>query len=181
VTQHALIPHRRQGAPSATVTARVELEHPTRLMIEYSLTGDLRALAIPRRTSSRRAERLWEHTCFEAFVAPASEASYFELNFAPSTEWAAYAFDGYRHGMRPLELAQAPTVEVAGGANELRVIADIELAGVADASWPWRIGLSAVVEDRAGGRAYYALEHPREKPDFHDAAAFTVLLDGSVR
>jgi hypothetical protein len=175
-----LIPH-PQNARSAIVTARVGLEHPTRLIIEYSLTGDLEELVIPRRTASGRAERLWEHTCFEAFVAPASGASYCELNFAPSTEWAAYAFDGYRRGMRPLELAQSPTVEVGRSANELRVTADIELGHLADASWPWRIGLSAVVEDRAGGRAYYALEHPHEKPDFHDAAAFTVLLDGSAR
>ena len=65
--------------------------------------------------------------------------------------------------------------------NELRVTACIELGGLADAPWPWRIGLTAVVEDRAGGRAYFALEHPRAKPDFHDAAAFTVLLDGSAR
>jgi hypothetical protein len=41
--------------------------------------------------------------------------------------------------------------------------------------------LTAVVEDRAGGRAYFALEHPRAKPDFHDAAAFTVVIDGSAR
>jgi hypothetical protein len=159
----------------------VELERATRLQLEYSLTGDLATLAIPARAASRRADRLWEHTCFEAFVAPASATSYYELNFAPSTQWAAYAFDGYRRGMRPLDLAEPPTVEVVRAANELRVTADIELGDFADASWPWRIGLSAVVEDRAGGRAYYALEHPHEKPDFHDAAAFTVLLDGSAR
>jgi hypothetical protein len=96
-------------------------------------------------------------------------------------QWAAYAFDGYRQGMRPLELAEPPSVRVAETRNELRVTAGIELGGLADAPWPWRIGLTAVVEDRAGGRAYYALLHPRDKPDFHDAAAFTVLLDGSVR
>ena len=180
MTRRTLIPH-SQGGPSATVTARVELERATLLRLEYSLTGDLAALAIPARTASRRADRLWEHTCFEAFVAPASSPSYCELNFAPSTQWAAYAFDAYRHGMRPLELAAAPAVEVVRSANELRVTADIELRGFADASWPWRVGLSAVVEDRAGGRAYHALQHPREKPDFHDAAAFTVLLDGSAR
>ena len=180
MTRRSLIPH-PQSASSATVTARVALERPTRLIVEYSLSGDLAELVIPRRTASRRAERLWEHTCFEAFVASAAGASYCELNFAPSTRWAAYAFDGYRQGMRPLELAKSPTVEVARGASELRVTADIELDGFADASWPWRIGLSAVVEDRAGGRAFYALEHPHEKPDFHDAAAFTVLLDGSAR
>jgi hypothetical protein len=180
VTRHALIPH-AQSTRSATVTACVALEHPTRLIIEYTLTGDLEKLVIPGRADCRRAERLWEHTCFEAFIAPAAGASYCELNFAPSTQWAAYAFCGYRRGMRPLELARSPSVAVAVRTNELRVTADIELGGVADASWPWRIGLSAVVEDRAGGRGYYALEHPHEKPDFHDAAGFTVLLDGSAR
>ena len=82
--------------------------------------------------------------------------------------------------MRPLELAELPVVRVAVTKNELRVTAGIELGGLADAPWPWRIGLTAVVEDRTGGRAYYALAHPRAKPDFHDAAAFTVLLDGSA-
>ena len=166
---------------SVTVAARVELERGVRLRLVYSLTGDLQELAIPRRSASRRAERLWEHTCFEAFVAPAAGARYCELNFSPSTQWAAYAFDGYRQGMRALEPEEPPKLQVVTSANELRVTAGIELDGLADAPWPWRIGLTAVVEDRAGGRAYYALSHPRAEPDFHDDAAFTVILDGSAR
>jgi hypothetical protein len=180
VTSHTLLPHPEGRAPQATVAARAQLERDRRLTLEWSLAGDLEALALPRRSASRRADRLWEHTCFEAFVAPAGGARYCELNFAPSTRWAAYAFDDYRQGMRPLELLKPPTVKVVTTANELRVTAAIELDGLADAPWPWRIGLTAVVEDRAGGRAYYALEHPRGKPDFHDAAAFTVVLDGSA-
>ncbi|HET7924173.1 MAG TPA: DOMON-like domain-containing protein [Rhodanobacteraceae bacterium] len=162
------------------ISVRVELERGTRLRLEYALTGELAQLAIPRRAVSGRAERLWEHTCFEAFIAPAAGARYCELNFSPSTAWAAYAFDGYRQGMRPLELGEPPTVRVNESKSELRVTAAIELGGFTDAPWPWRIGLTAVVEDRAGGRAYYALLHPRAKPDFHDAAAFTVLLDRST-
>ena len=178
---HRLVPHSQGGAAHAKVAARAELDDALRLRLEWSLTGNLEELAIPRRSASRRAERLWEHTCFEAFVAPASGSSYYELNFAPSTRWAAYAFDGYRQGMRPLELAEPPKVKVVTAASELRVTAGVELGSLADAPWPWRIGLTAVVEDRAGGRAYYALLHPREKPDFHDAAAFTVILDRSAR
>ena len=181
MTRCTLIPHPDSALLAATITARVGLERAQRVTLEYSLAGDLALLAIPPRACSGRAERLWEHTCFEAFIAPASGARYCELNFSPSTEWAAYAFDGYRQGMRPLELAVPPHVRVAETKNELRVTAGIELGGLADAPWPWRIGLTAVVEDRAGGRAYYALLHPRDKPDFHDAAAFTVLLDGNAR
>ena len=181
MTYRALIPHPHASGPSAKVAARVELERATRLRLEWSLTGDLQELAIPRRAASRRAERLWEHTCFEAFIAPVRSARYCELNFSPSTRWAAYAFDGYRQGMRALELKEPPTVEVVTTANELRVTAGIELDSLADAPWPWRIGLTAVIEHRAGGRAYHALSHPRDKPDFHDDAAFTVILDGSAR
>jgi hypothetical protein len=46
---------------------------------------------------------------------------------------------------------------------------------------PWRVGLTAVVEDEAGGRTYYALRHTRDTPDFHDAASFVVSLDGSTQ
>jgi hypothetical protein len=182
VTRCTLVPHPHSAAIAATVTARVELERGApRMTLDYSLAGDLAPLAIPSPAPSARAERLWEHTCFEAFIAPPGRGRYCELNFSPSTEWAAYAFDGYRQGMRPLELAAPPAVRVAETKNELRVTAGIELGGLADAPWPWRIGLTAVVEDRAGNRAYYALLHPRGKPDFHDAAAFRVLLDGSPR
>lgn len=181
MTDHVLIAHGAGAAAVQAVAVRAELAGSS-LRFEYRLRGDLAQLAIPRRRSPRRADRLWEHTCFEAFVAPAGSARYCELNFSPSTEWAAYAFDGYRQGMRPLALAEAPAIVATTTDDELHVTAGVELAGLADAPWPWpwRIGLTAVVEDRAGARAYFALGHPREKPDFHDAAAFTVVLDGSA-
>jgi hypothetical protein len=180
VTVHALVPHKSGATQACTVLARVELL-PGAVRFEYRLAGATSQVAIPRRAAPRRAGRLWEHTCFEAFVAPAGGVRYFELNFSPSTEWAAYAFDGYRDGMRPHALSRDPQLTVAAADDELHVTAAVELAAFAGAAWPWRIGLTAVVADRAGRRAYFALEHLREKPDFHDAAAFTVLLDGRVR
>jgi hypothetical protein len=180
VTVHALVPHKSGATQACTVLARVELL-PGAVRFEYRLAGATSQVAIPRRAAPRRAGRLWEHTCFEAFIAPASRAGYCELNFSPSTEWAAYAFDGYREGMRELRLSAPPAIAVAETADELRVTAALELGALGDAPWPWRIGLTAVVEDPAGEREYFALRHPREKPDFHDAAAFTVVLDGSAR
>jgi hypothetical protein len=182
VIGHTLVPHPNDAAQIAVraIVARVELASAT-ARFEYDLAGDVGTLAIPRRATSRPADRLWEHTCFEAFIAPASGSAYYELNFSPSTEWAAYAFDGYRLRMRPLALAQHPVIAVAEAPDGLRVTASVEIGALAAAPWPWRVGLAAVVEDRAGTRAHYALEHPREKPDFHDAAAFVVSVDGSYR
>ena len=180
MTDHTLVPHRRGAVQACAVVARVELA-PRAVRFEYRLSGAIAQLAIQRRAAPRRADRLWEHTCFEAFIAPARGAGYIELNFSPSTEWAAYAFDGYRHGMREFPIASPPVIAIAETADELRVTAALELGALADAPWPWRIGLTAVVENQTGEREYFALCHPREKPDFHDAAAFTVLLEGSAR
>ena len=182
MTDYVLVPHGSGATQSAalTVVARVALARAGAMRFEYRLTGEIAKLAIPRRLPPQRTERLWEHTCFEAFVAPAGGDGYCELNFSPSTEWAVYEFDGYRQGMRPL-VSAAPTLTVVETASELRVMASAELGAFARAPWPWRIGLTAVVEDRAGGRSYFALEHPRAKPDFHDAAAFAISLDGSAR
>lgn len=182
MTDHALVAHRGSQAPAGVrgIAALVELKG-SNLLFEYRLTGNLLQVAIPHGSRPQRTDRLWEHTCFEAFVAPAGGSRYFELNFSPSTQWAAYEFDGYRQGMRPLTLGAAPAIAVATTADELRVTAAVELGTLADAPWPWRIGLTAVVEDRAGVRGYFALRHPRDKPDFHDSAAFTALLEEGTR
>jgi hypothetical protein len=183
VTELTLIRHPAAAVTSAvhSVVARVELTRAaTAVRFEYRLTGELARLAIPARSAPRRAERLWERTCFEAFVAAGAGSRYYELNFSPSTEWAAYAFDGYREGLRRLALEAPPSIGVVESANALRVTADVELGAGAAARSPWRVGLAAVVEDRTGGRAYFALRHPREAPDFHDAAGFVLSLDGSA-
>jgi hypothetical protein len=182
VTLHVLVPHSSdKSLPAVTgVSARVTVAGAA-LRFEYRLRGDLTELAISQRVPSRRADRLWEHTCFEAFVAAGAGAGYYELNFAPSGEWAAYEFDGYRAGMRPLDLAEAPLIDVVAGGTELRVTGSVEIGALAAAPWPLRVGLTAVVADRAGRRGYYALRHSRDKPDFHDAASFAVSLEGSAR
>jgi hypothetical protein len=40
-----------------------------------------------------------------------------------------------------------------------------------------RLGLAAIVEDKARVLSYWALKHPAEKPDFHHADGFVVELD----
>jgi hypothetical protein len=178
---YKLVPHPDGEAPRAAVkvTASVELLSGSTVRFAYKLSGDLENVAVPPRAPAARADRLWEHTCFEAFVAERS-GSYHELNFSPSTQWAAYSFAAYRSGMRALELAPpAIVVEHAGG--ELRVTASADLGALAAAPWPWRVGLAAVIEGRSGRRGYFALRHTRARPDFHDADCFIALLGGSAR
>jgi len=149
------------------------------LRFRYVLDGDLGAMRIPASHSPRQADELWKHTCFEAFIAGPSqgEEPYRELNFSPSTEWAAYSFDSYRKGMAAVALPSAPVIEVTRSGTQLVLEARVNAQGLLPEAWrapgtKLRIALSAVLEDESGHIAYWALKHAPDKPDFHHAAGF---------
>ena len=50
---------------------------------------------------------------------PAHGEAYRELNFAPSTEWAAYSFERYRTGMAAITLPSAPRIDVTRTGSQL--------------------------------------------------------------
>ena len=58
----------------------------------FRLDGDIRRIRVPSPGVPRIATQLWRHTCFEAFIAMEGQPAYHEFNFAPSGEWAVYAF-----------------------------------------------------------------------------------------
>jgi hypothetical protein len=147
------------------------------LELSYRLEGELGRVLIPAHTSPRRADRLWEHTCFEVFLA-GDGGGYYECNFSPSTEWAVYRFSGYREGMTAVESMQAPRVSVHGEADCLMLDAVIEVEGLPESSL--RLALSAVVEETDGRLSFWALAHPSDKPDFHHADSFILALPGDA-
>jgi hypothetical protein len=99
-----------------TAVTRIDVEvarpRPGHLVLRYVVTGTISALRLPRPTAPMRTDELWRHTCFEAFVQTTPRAAYHEFNFAPSTQWAAYGFSGYRSGMRVANEVSAPLIEV---------------------------------------------------------------------
>ena len=148
------------------------------LRLRWVVRGALDGLRLPPSGSVRRGDRLWEHTCAEAFVRADGEPSYVELNFAPSCEWAAYAFTAYRDGGPLAWSGGAPRVDVRREAETLTI--DVRLAlGDLSSAFPaadLRVGLSVITEDVAGRRAFFALHHPGAEPDFHHADGFTLRL-----
>jgi hypothetical protein len=158
--------------PADAVTAiAVELERAAgALTLRYALTGDIARLAVPPPAAPSRTDELWRHTCCEAFVSPEDGEGYFEFNFAPSTQWAAYRFSGYRRGMAPADAAP-PRIEIAATATTLDLIARIILP-----PGPCRLALSAVIEGVDGAKSYWALAHPSGRPDFHHRSSFACSL-----
>lgn len=79
------------------------------LSITYRLYGDMARLLIPVGGAGERCDNLWEHTCFELFIACTGSTAYREFNFSPAGQWAAYDFTDYRsphdHTRRPARSA----------------------------------------------------------------------------
>jgi hypothetical protein len=148
--------------------------HAGTLVLRYFVTGRVEGLRLPPISRPVRAEELWQRTCFEAFVRCPARDGYHEFNFAPSTQWAAYQFDGYRSGMREASDVSAPPIAVKASSTLFRLQASLELEqlGGLPRDAPWRLGLSALIEDANGGKSYWALAHPPGKPDFHHPDCF---------
>ena len=148
------------------------------LVLHYVVTGEIGDLRLPPVTVPARADALWQHTCFEAFIGAASGSAYYEFNFAPSTQWAAYRFDGYRSGMRAAGKIGAPRIEVQLSHACCTLQAALDLDGLADLPRDalWRLGLAAVIEETNGRRSYWALAHPPGKADFHHPDCFAYEL-----
>lgn len=170
--------------PSSAVK-RIEVEvarsGPGSLMLRYGLFGDMAGVRFPEPVEAEqagRADGLWRHTCFEAFIRTTEVEGYLELNFAPWHQWATYRFSGYRADMAA---ASVEPWSMHGGKHpdhmDMEILVDPGTLGRPDLPIPlWQIGLSAVIEDIDGGISYWALAHAPGKPDFHHPDSFVLTL-----
>ncbi len=162
-----------------SIAAEVQLDAPATLVCRYELHGEVSRLRVPAARTGRRADGLWQHTCFEVFAAAAQAGQgYYEFNFSPSLEWAAYRFSEYREGMTPANLARAPGLSARRTPDRLELTAHLYLEGLPElARGPLlHLGLTAVIEDDSGSLSYWALRHAPGNPDFHDPDAFALEL-----
>ncbi|HVB81944.1 MAG TPA: DOMON-like domain-containing protein [Candidatus Binataceae bacterium] len=148
------------------------------LRLTFRLDGDIPRIRVSSPGAPRIATQLWQHTCFEAFIAAEGQPGYHEFNFAPSGEWAVHAFRGYRNGGPLADEMMRPHIAVRSIGNwlELDALVRLDRLSAIHPRAPLRIGLSAVIET-LDGLSYWALLHPADKPDFHDADGFALLLE----
>jgi len=149
------------------------------LAVGYVIEADVAHLRVPPARMPRIADRLWQHTCCEIFVARSGLPAYHEFNFAPSGEWAVYALKHYRAGAPLADESLDPAIAVRSAADKLELDAVIRLDRLSPrhAGARLSVALSVVIEDTAGALSYWALRHPPGKPDFHHPDAFALELD----
>jgi len=162
------------------VEASISLRADSTLAISYRLIADINRLCIPLAAVTRRVDGLWQHTCFEAFIQTNASPDYYEFNFSPSGEWAAYSFRGYRDGRPFYDDGLSPEIVVRCDADkiELDAVVRLDRLPALRRGSLLRLGLSAVIESSDGALSYWALKHPADKPDFHhpDSLALELAL-----
>lgn len=159
------------------VTAHLWMTDANDVLIEFRVEG-ADALLLPPPASPERCDGLWQKTCFEMFLL-ADDGKYFEFNLSPTSQWAIYAFDGYRSGMEALAVDVSPMIEIKQSAEFFMLEADIDLGQIPHAAM--KLGLSAVIVEADGTKSYWALAHPPGQPDFHHPACFAATLPAPLR
>src|SRR5271169_4623887 len=153
-TKHAVLIAHPSTPNYAVRSLGVQLcaEVPDFLVFQYSLDADMSRVRVPLSGAGGRADALWKHTCFEAFVAPEDAPGYHEFNFSPSLDWAIYRFSTYWEGMSPAEIGRTPEISVRRGDNGLELQSAVRLGHLADLNDArhLRIALAAVIEDENG-------------------------------
>jgi hypothetical protein len=140
--------------------------------IWFGIVAPADRFVIPAPSEQERVDGLWQTTCFEAFFGEADGQAYREWNFAPSTDWAAYDFMAYREGMQRAEVPKPPYIRMEDNLTWWSFGATISV----DADESWKLGLSAVLEEKDGTKSYWALAHCGDAPDFHDPDCFVARL-----
>ncbi len=158
------------------IDAAVEM-HGSYTIFRYRLRGEVSRLRVPAEGHPERADGLWKHTCFEAFVRTPGGPGYIEFNVSPSRQWALYSFDSYRQGMSSPELAP-PEISVQRLEDGIDVEAVLKLRHLMSPQDAQRLelALSAVIEEEDGTLSYWALKHAPDKPDFHFPGGFVLAL-----
>ena len=176
-----LVPFTKASARSAA--SRFQINGQIRrgsksIDIEYNISDPYFDILWPRPVNPPlREDDLWQHTCFELFLAPWGMSDYWELNFAPSGNWNCYHFKAYRENQRrerSIYSSKITRIEIDNLTQ--RITASIPIVDRIS-KHTYSVGISAVIEDKSGTLHYYALTHTDAgKPDFHDKKSFMLTL-----
>lgn len=141
-------------------------------LTEIDLKGQPSERTVLQGTEVQRRDQLWEKTCFEVFIRPKNSRGYFELNFGFHPEcgpaWACYEFTSYRQPTPPVPSTGFILNSFTWDTKGSLVVELINRTPHQE----FHIGLTAIVVLKSGTKAYFALTHAGDKPDFHLSESF---------
>jgi hypothetical protein len=174
---------RREGA--LTIGSHINLVGG-QLKANFLIDGTLSDIVIDRadgaaiKCNGRRADSLWEHTCFELFLKlPGGNSTrYWELNMSPTGLWNCYRFENYRQGMVVEESIDNILMRVEDGDSNCHIAYEFvcDISCLLDEQQSCAVGVTAVVEHADASHSFWAISHMGTQPDFHLADSFVLML-----
>ncbi len=127
-----LVAHpRTPGAAVYGIGAEIRFIKPAVLFCDYTLHADMTQVRIPPQRGGSPVDGLWRHTCFEAFIGLPETGPYYEFNFSPAGDWAAYRFGAYRESAAGAPVAPPPHLQVYRNAERLELSATVHIGALA--------------------------------------------------
>ncbi len=165
----------------SAVEVEISFDESRALVLNYSVFGEISELEVVEQTEAKRTDYLWQKTWFEAFIGAAGEEPYLEFNLSPSTEWAVYAFEDHRRGMRNPDLMADPKICLSESSAKYTLVAELDLRELPGMeSNCLQLAATAVIEEKNGRKSLWALAHPSGNPDFHNRDCFVHQLEGAA-
>ena len=162
---HDFILREFHGNNFASIIASLKFKEST-LTASWIITGQVSEIILPPiKLEPKRQDKLWENTCFEIFLKQENQENYYEYNFSPNLSWNSYCFKSYRSEIASFE-TDTPLIQFKSSAESLIMSAKITLPQELRYKTQLALAIATVLKTRQG-LTYWALNHPKEKPDFH--------------
>lgn len=152
------------------VHADVQLISADTIELTYTWVDNKKWIHFEFQPVGNRAMKLWEQTCFEAFVQPVGDKKYFEINLTINKSWNVFEFSDYRIPQPPQEFAGAELIQVLIQDNQMK--AQIKFKGVKFDRI--KVSLCSVVILKNKSVTYWSNRHAEQKPNFHHFDSFTI-------
>jgi hypothetical protein len=162
--------------PQIEINGRVNRKDQM-LSIEYQLFGDLNAISIaPPVSTPSRQSHLWEATCFEFFIGIPGDRNYWEFNLSPSGDWAVFALDDYRQGLRDELAFSSLPFKVDLYPNYITLSLEFDLSELILAEQDLEMSVTTVTKSSQDELSYWAIDHSGKEADFHLRDSFAIKL-----
>ena len=147
------------------------------LSIEYQLFGDLNSISIaPAANIPSRQFHLWEATCFEFFIGIPGDRNYWEFNLSPSGDWAVFALDDYRQGLRDELAFTSLPFKVDRYPNYITLSLEFDLSELILAEQDLEMSVTTVIKSSQDELSYWAISHSGKEADFHLRDSFSIEM-----
>jgi hypothetical protein len=177
IVNFALQPFPTTGKlPQVEINGRVGRKENI-LSIEYQLFGDMNAISIaPPATAPSRQSHLWEATCFEFFIGIPGDRNYWEFNLSPSGDWAVFALDDYRQGLRDELAFTSLLFQVDRYPNYITLSLEFDLSELILAEQDLEMSVTTVIKSSQDELSYWAIAHSGKEADFHLRDSFSIKM-----